>query len=228
MQNGRHGKHAGQRVMRQIVDGALACLLLLQMGYQLIPEVVHIVLGIIMLVIAAMHIGLNVAWIKSLGRGRASVSRILQVLAAVASLVLIILLGISGLITSGLVPGTASLASWGRAVHLSCAYMALLVLPFHGGLHAARLFTYASATPSARWTLVVWTAVSCGGVYEFVHLGMWDYITLDMPFVLGAEGGLVVYLLQHASVMALAALVGAALNYQARKLGQRTTAVQRA
>lgn len=215
-----------------MVDVLLATLLLVQMGYQLLPEDLHAILGATMVLTAGAHLALNAGWIRALGRGRWGAARALMTVTAGASLLLMPSLALSGLVLSGLVPALRSLDPIARQAHLSSSYLALLVLPLHAGLHAAgtlRPKAKGGGTGTLRRLgLVVWVIASLVGAYELAALHVWDYVTLNTPFVLPAEAPLPVYLLEHATVMALCALLGAllmrAVTYVARSVHEHRDA----
>lgn len=210
----RQAKGAAQRTLRRSIDVALAILLLVQMCYQLLPEDFHALLGVVMTVVAAVHLWFNITWIRSLGKGRWGAARLLLAACSAASLLLIALLALSGLVLSGILPALRPLDGLARAAHLSSSYLALLILPLHAGLHAAKTLSRLTsnvAEPAEKLGLTAWLLASCAGIYEFLSLHIWDYVTLRMPFVLPAGAPLLVYLLEHTCVMALFALLGALL-----------------
>lgn len=210
----RQAKDAAQRTLRRAVDVALAILLLVQMCYQLLPEDFHALLGVVMTVVVAVHLWFNITWIRSLGKGRWGAARLLLAACSAASLLLIALLALSGLVLSGILPALRPLDGLARAAHLSSSYLALLILPLHAGLHAAKTLSRLTsnvAEPAEKLGLTAWLLASCAGIYEFLSLHIWDYVTLRMPFVLPAGAPLLVYLLEHTCVMALFALLGALL-----------------
>lgn len=215
-----------RRRLRRAVDVALAALLLVQMCYQLLPEDLHAILGAAMVAAAGVHLGLNATWIRSLGTGRWGAARLLLAVCAGASLLLMASLAASGLVLSGILPVLRPFDGLARAAHLSSSYLALLVLPLHAGLHAAKALSRSTsnvAGPAEKLGLAAWLLASCFGIYEFLSLHIWDYVTLHMPFALPADAPLPVYLLEHACVMALFALLGAALMRAASARGRRHT-----
>lgn len=228
-----------RRIARRAMDVLLAALLLLQMGYQLLPEDVHAALGIAMVLAAAAHLVLNRAWFGSLVHGKPGPVRVLVAFGACASALLVAVLGLSGFALSGVAPALRSFDGLARSAHLVASYVALLVLPFHAGLHLSSLLGGAlgrgkakgSAVPR-RVGVIAWAIVACVGAYEFAALHVWGYVTLNFPFVLPAEGPLAVYLLEHFTVMSLFALLGAAMAYALRSYeraanGTRGIAVSR-
>ncbi|WP_075280295.1 hypothetical protein [Thermophilibacter provencensis] len=204
-----------RRCVRRVLDVALACLLLAQMGYQLMPEDLHAVLGAALVIVAGAHLAINGAWLRSLGRGRMTAARAAFAVMACASLLLMPSLALSGLVLSGLFPALQPFDTAARAAHLSSSYLALLVFPFHAGMHAAPFLRASGASRAGKRSpvrivgLVIWAVIALAGVCEFASLHLWDYITLRAPFVLPAEAPLPIYLAQHGVVAALSALLGA-------------------
>ena len=220
----RQAKGAAQRTLRRAVDVAPEILLPVQMCYQLLPEDFHALLGVVMAVVAAVHLWFNITWIRSLAKGCWGAARLLLAACSAASLLLIALLALSGLVLSGILPALRPLDGLARAAHLSSSYLALLVLPLHAGLHVAKTLSRSTsnvAKPAEKLGLTAWLLASCAGVYEFFSLHIWDYVTLRMPFVLPAGAPLPVYLLEHMCVMALFALLGSPLMRAASARGRR-------
>ncbi|MEF2855154.1 MAG: hypothetical protein U0N89_00820 [Collinsella intestinalis] len=220
----RRIKGLARRALRRTVDIVLATLLVVQMCYQLLPEDFHAFLGVVMVAAAGVRIWLNGTWIRSLRTGRWGAARLLFAVCAGASLLLIALLALSGLVLSGILPALRPLDGLARAAHLSSSYLALLVLPLHAGLHVAKTLSRSTsnvAKPAEKLGLTAWLLASCAGVYEFFSLHIWDYVTLRMPFVLPAGAPLPVYLLEHMCVMALFALLGSPLMRAASARGRR-------
>lgn len=210
----RRAKEPARRVLRRTVDVALASLLVVQMCYQLLPEDFHAFLGVVMVAAAGVHLWLNGTWIRSLRTGRWGAARLLLAVCAGVSPLLMASLAASGLVLSGILPALRPLDGLARAAHLSSSYLALLIFPLHAGLHAAKTLSRSTsnvAKPAKKLGLAAWLLASCVGIYEFFSLHIWDYVTLRMPFVLSADAPLPVYLLEHACVMALFALLGALL-----------------
>lgn len=136
------------------------------------------------------------------------------------------MLALSGLVLSGILPALRPLDGLARAAHLSSSYLALLILPLHAGLHAAKTLSRLTsnvAEPAEKLGLTAWLLASCAGIYEFLSLHIWDYVTLRMPFVLPAGAPLLVYLFEHTFVMALFALLGSALMRAASARDRRHT-----
>lgn len=214
-----------RRVVRRALDGALAALLALQMCYQLLADDLHALLGLAMTVLALAHLTLNAKGIQALGCGHVNPTRALLAAGACASTALMAILGVSGLVLSDLVPALRGFDPIARSAHLSGSYLALLAMSFHAGLHTPSPFggkkgARSRVAPSS----ILWMLLACGGIYEFTALHILDYILLRMPFVLPATVPLPTYLLEHAAVMALFALLGSLAVRAAQAVGRKSRA----
>ena len=212
-------------MVRRALDGALAALLALQMCYQLLPDDLHALLGLAMAACAIAPLALNAKGARALGHGLMNPTRSLLAAGACASAALMIILCLSGLVLSGLVPALRGFDPIARSAHLSGSYLALLVMSFHAGLHMPLPFggkkgTRSRVAPSS----ILWMLLACGGIYEFATLHILDYILLRMPFVLPATVPLPIYLLEHAAVMALFALLGSLAMHAAQAVGRKSRA----
>ena len=85
-----------KQVLRIITDLAMTVLLLLLMGYSLVGETLHEVLGVVMALLFAAHHILNRKWIKGLSRGKYTPFRVLQ-----TALAALIFIGMCGSAVSG-------------------------------------------------------------------------------------------------------------------------------
>lgn len=110
---------------RWIIDALMTLLLLLLMGYSLIGEVIHEWLGIAMLALLIIHHAMNLAWYRSLGKGRFSAYRCVQ-----ATLNGLLLLAAAGATLSGIVLSRYALdflplhsgEELAQTIHLPCSY----------------------------------------------------------------------------------------------------------
>jgi hypothetical protein len=124
--------------LRWTVDGGLTVCLLLLMGYELIGQTAHEVLGILMLALFVVHHILNRRWAANLLRGRYSPYRVFQTVLAALILITIVLQGVSGIVLSrqlfvGLsLPASKSLA---RTWHMAFGYWGFVLMGLHMGLH---------------------------------------------------------------------------------------------
>ena len=125
---------------RMILDGLLFVLLILLMGFAVLPKPLHEALGIGMGICALAHLLWNRKWFSSLGRGKWSARRAVAVFVNAALLISCLVALVSGLaIANQLFPGVFGLA-WQRSIlahqaHVASSYWLLIFSGLHLGLH---------------------------------------------------------------------------------------------
>lgn len=131
---------------RVIVDGLLFVLLILLMGFQVLPKPLHEALGVVMGVFVPLHLAWNAKWFSSLGRGAWNVRRIISVVVNIGLTVSFAVALVSGLaIANRLFPGLFGVA-WQRSIvahqaHVAASYWLLIFSGLHLGLHWTPLWT---------------------------------------------------------------------------------------
>ena len=136
----------GDDMKRMIVDGLLFVLLVLLMGFHVLPKPLHEALGVLVAVPAALHLVWNGAWFSSLRRGTWNVRRAASVFVNVALIVSLAVALVSGLaIANRLFPGVFGLA-WQKSIvahqaHVASSYWLLIFSGLHLGLHWTALWT---------------------------------------------------------------------------------------
>ena len=179
---------------RWITDAVMMLLLLLLMGYSLVGEVIHEWLGIAMLVLLIIHHIMNLAWYRSLGKGRFSAYRCVQ-----TSLNWLLLLAAAGATFSGLVLSRYALdflpphggEEFAQAVHLPCAYWCLILASLHLGLHwnavmgaVHRITGLRTVSRGQTVSLrLLAGAVALYGLFVFFNSSFPDYLLLRTHFV---------------------------------------------
>ena len=127
------------------LDGLLFVLLILLMGFQVLPKPLHEAMGVGMGVLVWVHIAWNRGWFSSLGRGRWTARRAVSAFVDVALLVSFIVALVSGLaIANRLFHGVFGLA-WQKSIlahqaHVVSSYWLLIFSGLHLGLHWSGLW----------------------------------------------------------------------------------------
>ncbi len=131
---------------RIVLDGLLFILLVLLMGFQVLPKPLHEALGVVMGVFAALHLAWNGKWFSSLWRGAWSARRAASAVVNIGLTLSFAAALVSGLaIANRLFPGLFGLA-WQRSivahqVHVASSYWLLIFSGLHLGLHWPALWT---------------------------------------------------------------------------------------
>ena len=207
-----------KQVLRIITDLAMTVLLLLLMGYSLVGETAHEVLGVARVLLFALHHILNRKWIKSVSRGKYTPFRILQT--ALAALIFIGMCGsaVSGVMLSRHVfrfLGISFGASFARTAHLLCGYWNFVLMSLHLGLHwivFVRLLSkkLPQGKPAWVWTARAAAALAAGyGVYALIARKLLEYLFGVTTFAyFDTKEPLALFLLDYLAIMALFVWIG--------------------
>lgn len=199
-------------------DVLMTAALLLLMTYELIGQVFHEWVGMVMFVLFVLHHILNIRWWGGLFKGKYNPMRILQTVLAV--IILICMLGsmVSGVIISRHIftfISVRGLRSFGRTLHMLSAYWGFVFMSLHLGFHwgmmmnmAGKIFKKSSVLRT--WLLRVIAALTAGyGVYAFIKRDILEYMLLKIQFAFfDFEEPLIFFILDYITVMALFVLVG--------------------
>ena len=194
----------------------------------------HEIIGVLLIVVWAVHVYANRRWFKAVFRGRYNSYRTMQTVVNCGMLICAVFLAISGVMLSNHVfafLGIESGASFARTAHLLASHWYFVFIALHIGLHVnvilnrlgfARIVAGGGAVPNSRWPLIVSRIVvaliAVYGVYAFIERGLWKYLTLQQPFFfMDMERGYVLFFADYiAMVVALAAAM-----YYAGKIPKR-------
>ncbi len=199
----------GNRVIRIVVDIAMAVVLVAIMTTALVQEMPHEYLGVTMFALIIAHIVLNRTWLAATIRGKLGVPHVPNLILMLALVVCFVGMVASSLALSkyafGFLPSLPG-ASWARRMHMLFSYWMFVLTFAHMGLHIRvprRMETW------KLWTLRVLAAVgTCYGVYAFVRLGLFGYLTGQVQFAMADfETPLAITFLRYTGVGMLVAVV---------------------
>ncbi len=165
---------SSKRTARLMVDHAMAAVLLAVILTPFDWGMLHEWLGIAFFALFIVHHVLNYRWWKALPRGRWNLRRVLSTLVDLAMIVCI-----GGLFWSSLVLSryafvwlpSMSGSSLARVWHLACSYWLFVLAYVHAGAHL-RL------DRKKAWQPIALLAGLVLGAFEFVRLGVGDYLFL--------------------------------------------------
>lgn len=197
----------GKAAIKVVLDFAMAVTLVAVMATALVQEAPHEWLGLALFALMATHVVLNRKWLAAIFRGRHGALRVMQIVVIAALVACVIGQVASSLVLSkhafGFLPALPG-AGWARRVHMLCSYWAFVLAFAHAGLH---MRMPKGMLPWQMWAgRVVFAVVACFGVYSFVQLGMWQYLTGQVQFAFVDFGvSPVVTAARYASVAVLVA-----------------------
>ncbi|MGN8734989.1 DUF4405 domain-containing protein [Fusicatenibacter saccharivorans] len=213
-----------------IVDLGMTVLLMLLMAFELIGRTAHEWIGAGMFVLFILHHILNLKWSKNLFHGKYSAYRFLQTISA--GLVFLTMLGsmVSAVLISREVFAFLPISggrSFGRTLHMFCAYWGFLFLSFHLGIHWNMILRMTGKLSRKKSKLRVWFLrltgflIAAYGVYALFHREIPSYLFLQTQFVFfDFEEPLVFFLLDYLTVMGLFVFSGHYAGQAVRRLSK--------
>ena len=145
----------------------------------------HEIIGVLLIVVWAVHVYANRRWFKAVFRGRYNPYRIVQTVVNCGMLICAVFLAISGVMLSNHVfafLGIESGASFARTAHLLASHWYFVFIALHIGLHVnvilnrlgvARIVVRSCGVVIASRIAVA--LIGGYGVYAFVERGLWKY-----------------------------------------------------
>lgn len=214
------------------VDIAMTVALLFLMAYQLVGDEAHEWIGMIMFLLFVTHHVLNMAWSKSLFKGKYNARRMIQTILVVLILICMIGSMISGIILSRYVFAPLNIHSgmvWARSVHMLCAYWGFVFMSLHLGFHwnmmigmAGRLFSKRQGAHAGIGVIImrVFAVLIAGyGCIAFIKRDIWNYMTLKNHFaIFDFSEPVIFFLLDYLAVMGLFVFIGHYLSKGLLKL----------
>ena len=199
------------------IDIALAIIATLLMMRTQLPAMLHQVAGIAFGVLAAVHMWQHRVWLSALLHGKIKGRYLASAIGMAAILICAAALIVSGLMMStwatdlGIAAGTGG----ARGLHLPLSHVLYCLVGAHAGLCMKGMRRL------PRPALIAWVVAAAVGVWSFVALDFAGYITGATAFAFVDPSKLAVLsFIQYASVFALFALTGAALNKAAGHLSK--------
>lgn len=212
------------------VDLGMTILLMLLMAFELIGRTAHEWIGAGMFVLFIVHHILNRKWTGNLFHGRYSSYRVLQTVSA--TVVFLAMLGslISAILISREVFAFLPIRggrSFGRTLHMLCAYWGFVFLSFHLGIHWNMILGMAGRLCRKKTKLRVWLfrligiLIAAYGVYALIRRNIPAYLFLQTQFAFfDFEEPLIFFFLDYLAVMGLVIFLGNSAAAALRKWGQ--------
>lgn len=207
-----------KQIVKIAVDIAMTAVLLFLMTYELIGQVFHELLGIIMFVLFILHHILNSRWTKNLVKGKYTALRTLQTV-----LVVLVLFWVAGSIFSGVMLSRHifSFLPFGngllfaRNLHMLSAYWGFVFMSLHLGFHWNMMMGMVkrlTKNSSAMWAWVfriIALIIAGYGVYAFIKRDIGSYLLFQNQFAFfDFAEPIIRFLLDYMAIMGLFVVIG--------------------
>ncbi|RVL95612.1 DUF4405 domain-containing protein [Sinorhizobium meliloti] len=216
-------------VLRLFLDLISVGLLLSAMAYYAFDNATHEIIGTAMFLLLIAHNIFNRRWYGTIGRGRPTARRMITKTINLSLLFTIVLLVATSLMISQTVfnflPLTGTLTI--RQSHILVAYVALLIVGLHLGLHWPMLAglvrsRYGSSTGTRRWIYIhrsVAMAVAAVGVYALYAQDVGSKLLMQHTFEFSdLQKSVPMFIILHLAIVGLFACLA---HYGLILLGNR-------
>ena len=216
---------------RVVIDMAMTILLPLLMGYALMGEGPHKVLGAAFFLLFAVHNLLNWRWYGNLLKGVYTPRRFFHTVVTLLSCAAVFSLMVSadklagGPLSRLELPIVSMLLA--RRTHLSASYWAFVLMSLHLGMHwnmasgvACRLQSVASSKRSNVLTRLLIAVFCLFGARAVINQGIANYLFLFNEFLFFDYTNAVVFFFDYVAMMAFFCTVGYGLTRLPDKIGR--------
>ena len=193
--------------LRRVIDILMTIAIMLLMSKQITEQAGHEYIGIIMFVLFLIHQYLNRRWYGSLLKGKYYPNRILSTIVNLSLLVSFVMTVFSGIIMSENFPSlnVEALTSFARETHLSCSYLSFVLMGIHLGLHWGMI----AGRITSSWPGILGSAFAGYGLYVFMSLRLWEYISLINEFAfIDYDKNALLVLIENIAMMVFWTLAG--------------------
>lgn len=213
---------------RMIIDILMMLIIPLLMAYSLIGENIHEVLGITMFALFIAHHVINRKWWSSIFKGKYNAVRVLNTAVNLFLAVYMFVQPVSGILMSKYVLKEVTISgasSTLRLIHMTLAYWGFLMMSVHLGLHIRTVSAIITGHMNQAWKWILrilFLLIAAYGVYAFMKRGIGDYLLMRVMFAFfDYSESRILFLLDYAAVMVLAASIGYYIQSGMLKLQKR-------
>lgn len=198
--------------IKMLLDLVLIFALPVLMGYSLVSEFYHEIIGISIGVLFAVHIVLNRKWFLSLFKGRYSARRVVTLIVNLLLVICVMTSMVSGICLSKYLfrfLGIHTLGSLMRALHILASYWGLVLMSLHTGFHGSMIMSKLKKKPAKYAVSATFLLISAYGVFAFIKRGFADFLLGRLVFVFfDFSEPFVFYYLDYLAVMVLCMTLG--------------------
>ena len=197
-----------KKKLRMTVDLAMVILLPILMGYSLVGDTAHEIIGIVMAALMATHITLNRKWFTAIFRGNYNLKRTVTTAVNLLLILCVIMSMVSGIMLSKHIFKFLNItvgASLMRSVHMLAAYWGFVLMSLHAGVHIG-IFV---KNIRHKWIALLPVVISVYGIYAFIKRGFVEYMFLKVQFTFfGFDKPFIFFYMDYLAVMVLLMTLG--------------------
>ena len=202
-----------RKTVKTILDVVMTGALPVLMAYSLAGEMLHEIVGTVMLALFIAHHILNRKATAAMFKGKQTPMRILNTVVNLLLFAVMLCLPISGIVLSKhlytFLP-TDGLSAIARTAHLLLSYWGFVLMSFHLGLHADLWLNQLKKRKAAFILLAIaLTLIAAFGTYAFITNRLYEYLFLQTQFVFfDFDKPLILTFAEYLSMIVLFAWIG--------------------
>lgn len=224
-----------KRTWKVVIDIAMVICLPVLMAYQLVGEVLHEWVGMVLFVLFLVHQGLNAGWHKNLFKGKWNSMRIVGTGLNLLLILIMTVLPISGMMQSKhlfLFLPFYGADTFARMAHLLASYWGFVLMSLHLGFHwimvvnalKKRISGHGLSRIISTGTRLLAILTAGYGAYAFYVRQLGSYMFLKTRYVFfDFEEPLILFFMDYLAIMGLYIFLGyylsEAMKHSAKKKG---------
>ena len=201
--------------MKRIVDIFMTVLLMCLMAYQVIGEVAHEFIGMVMVALVIVHQILNRKWYGALFKSKYNPFRILNTIVDVLLLISFVLTAISGMAMSNhAVPFLYNIinVNTARIMHLAFSYWSFILMGLHIGCHIRIMIPHMQKDVKLILRIIV-ILIGGFGFYLLLKSEIFSYITFKTHFAfIDYEKNAILVFFENISMLTFFVIMGNSIS----------------
>ena len=221
-----------RKTVKTILDVVMTGALPVLMAYSLAGEMLHEIVGTVMLALFIAHHILNRKATAAMFKGKQTPVRILNTVVNLLLFAVMLCLPISGIVLSKhlytWLP-TEGLSAIARTAHLLLSYWGFALMSLHLGFHADIWLNPLKKKKAAFVTFsVILTLIAAFGAYAFISNRLYEYMFLQTQFVFfDFDKPLILTFGEYLSMIVLFAWIGYWLKELLKRFSKKNTSARK-
>lgn len=184
-----------------VIDSLLFIFILLEFSRGYMEPVFHEIFGIILMVLAILHLILNKNYIKNIPKGKYNTSRMIMLVINIGFMIFFFVSLLFGLLSSQDLLTFLNINNFTIIkLHKVFGYLSLIFMGLHLGINLNRLFDKLTNKINKYFMMIIEMIIIGLGIYSFIKLDIWKHMIGEYGFSI-TEGNIIINLLEYLSII---------------------------
>lgn len=191
-------------IKKIIVDILLFALMLLEFSKAYLPQEIHEIIGICLIILVIVHLILNRKYFQSLPKGKYGLKRSLMLTINVAFVISFLTTSLTGLLSSQATLTFLNIGDMTTSyLHTIFAYMSLIILGMHLGFTLTGLL---KKIEKNKLTPVLYLGIIILGLYSLIDVDFLNHLTGNYGFGMTTKG-IIINTLEYLSIVLMTTVI---------------------